>query len=142
VKKIKYLILLMNDIYNFIKINDDEIISIYITELNQYIKNKHLQSLGNRFYNYLLKNKLIKKDTIVILSFIKHFSKSIKNMIISKNEDLNLQINSNKIISDYILNYKSNSIFDNFLIINSKEELVIHKIKKKFSIKEHLFYFL
>lgn len=132
----------MNDIYNFIKINDDEIISIYITEINQYTKNKHLQNLGNKFYNYLLLNQLIKKDTIVIISFIKHFSKSIKNMIISKNDSINLQIDSNKIISDYILNSRSNSIFDNYLIINNKEELIIHKIKKKFLIKEHLNYFL
>ena len=134
----------MNDIYNFIKINsnNDDTLSIYITELDDYMKNKNILHLGHKFYNYLLENELIKKDTIVILSFIKHFSKSIKNMIISKNEKVDLQLDSNKIIADYILNCKSNSVYDNYLIIDNKEDLIMHRVKKKFSIKNHLCYFL
>ena len=53
-----YLNLLMNDIYNFIKINsnNNDTLSIYITELDDYMKNKNILYLGNKFYNYLLEN--------------------------------------------------------------------------------------
>ena len=46
----------MNDIFNFIKINDDDDkIIIFISEISEYKKNKQLYNLGNKFYNHLIK---------------------------------------------------------------------------------------
>tara|TARA_B100001248_G_C27354470_1_gene443039 strand:- start:524 stop:928 length:405 start_codon:yes stop_codon:yes gene_type:complete len=134
----------MNDIYNIIKINNENssVISVYITELEKYHKNKYLFFMGNKFYNYLLENKHIKKDTLVILSFVKHYSKSIKNMILSKNENFELQIDSNKIILNYLINSKSKSTYDNYLLINHDNNFLIHHVKKKFSLKNHIDYFI
>ena len=131
----------MNDIFNFIKINDDDDkIIIFISEISEYKKNKQLYNLGNKFYNHLIKKNLINSDSIIMISYIKHFSKSIKNMIITKNKDeeLKLDLDPSTIIADYILTSKTKNVYDNFLIIEQNNELTMHYIKKKFSLKKHL----
>lgn len=134
----------MSCIYNFIKLNKNEYanIIVFICEISDYKKNKELNKLGNIFYDYLLNNNYISNDSIIIISYIKHITKTIKNITISKVENSDLKINTNIIINNFLKNSKSKPLYDNFLAVyNKKNSYDFHYVKKKFSIKKQLQYY-
>jgi hypothetical protein len=133
----------MSCIYNFIKLNKSEYanIIVFICEISDYKKNKELNELSNIFYDYLLANDYISNDSIIIISYIKHITKTIKNITISKVENSDLKINTNTIINNFLKNSKSKPLYDNFLAVSNKNSYSFHYVKKKFSIKKQLQYF-
>ena len=133
----------MNDIYNFIRLNNKTINEyvVFIVEINDNISNKKLYSLGNGLFKNLNEKNHIPRDTIVIVSFIKHFSRTIKNMLISETIKNKKEINYNKIIIDYINLNKKKEKLDNYIIYEYNNDYTIHHLKKKFNIKNHLKYY-
>ena len=131
----------MNNIYNFIRLNkkDSPEFIIFITEIDTPINNKNLYNLGNKLFKKLIEKKSINQNSIIIISFIKHFSKTIKNMIISENignkaQDINDTIN--QIIVDYLKINKNKKVLDHYLVLNTQENLLnIHHLKKNFNLK-------
>jgi hypothetical protein len=107
----------MNNIYNFIRLNNREKsnVIIFLTEIDEFISNKDLYDYGNYLFNYLYENKFIQKDSTVLISYIKHFSKTIKNMIISRTDDFDKKkCNINQLIIEYININKRKIKMDNY----------------------------
>ena len=138
----------MEGIYNFIKLDNETIpnINVFLVELDTYVNNKNIISISHKFYKYIIKHNIISDDVLIVISFIKHFSKSIKSLtFLGKNKDVSiipLKLNSlNEIISRFINYNKNNKTFINYLIYNKNDNINIIDIKLNCSVKEfHSYY--
>lgn len=134
----------MSSIYNFIKLNKNESanIIVFICEISDCKKNKELNKLSNIFYDFLLDNDYISNDSIIIISYIKHLTKTIKNITISRIDNSELKISTNDIINNFLKNSKSKPLYDNYLAVyNKKNSYNFHYVKKKSSINKQLEYY-
>lgn len=138
----------MNEIYNFIRLNNklQSDLVIFITEINTNVSNKKLYSQGHALYKHLHQNKFIPINAYVIISFIKHFSKSVKNMLICENKKITSirnKININKIIVEYININKNKEKLDNYIVYEKNQgNYNIHHLKKKYCLKKHKKYYI
>jgi len=138
----------MDGIYNFIKLDNETVphINVFLVELDTYVNNKNIINISHKFYKYIIKKKQISEDVLIVISFIKHFSKSIKSLtFLGKNKDtgkIPLELNSlNKIISRFIKFNINNDKFVNYLIYNKNNNINIIDIKLNCSIKDFYSYY-
>ena len=134
----------MKDIFNFIQLTnqDNPETIVFLVEVDDYTSNKELYNYGYYLFNYLLDKGSISSETIVLISFIKHFSKSIKNMIISKKDVDKKEINVNQIVIKYININKNLDFMDNYLIFKKAKDIYsLHHIKKDYPISNHHKYY-
>ncbi|VVU95544.1 hypothetical protein CPAV1605_1295 [seawater metagenome] len=141
---------MQNDIYNFIKLDDKNMpnVTVFLTELNQPQENDVLMQIGHKFYQKLLSNDSVNKDTLVIMSFIKHFSKSIKSLTFirdSNDNKLNKFTSLNSLIAAIIIKNEDKSKLENFIVYEKEnsydKEISIHSINSQYSIQGYNKYF-
>ena len=112
-------------IYNFSKYND-LLVEIFIVDLNsEFEYNIINDNISQIISNIYIPDK--KDNTIIIFSYIQHYINQTNNLIISFNNnneklknDLETDLNkTNKIITNYLKNYKNKKIKQ--FIMNFKE---------------------
>jgi hypothetical protein len=138
-----------NDIYNFVKLDDELIpnIVIFLTELKEPQDNNSLMQIGHKFYNHLVTKELIEQNTLVIISFIKHFSKSIKSLtfIRESNNSIPKFLSLNSLIAGFIIKNENKKQLENFIVYEKEssyeKEISICSINSEYSLQGYNKYF-
>lgn len=132
---------MQSDIYNFVKLDNISIpyIVIFLAELNEKKHNDELFEISKNFYRKLLTENKIEETSIIIISFIKHYSKSIKSLTFhtdEKNNEVLFKIPSlNSLIADFIVKNQRKKKLENFIVYKNNcndNPLTIHNLLSKY----------
>jgi hypothetical protein len=127
------------NIYNFAMLDDkDKDNIVMITEISKDHNNDILIQMANKLFLYLIENNIISNDVLVIITYVKHFSKTIKNITFTKNGNINKNIQSlNSIILDFIKKNDKKDKLNNFLVYyKDNTEISINRINSKFPLSK------